>query len=291
LDFYDAHRALGADLSALTCRVEWPGSYGRILRDPSGWLERIVEARDASAEQLAINEVNSGFYAADLPKLLKAVEAIRPENDQGEYYLTDVVEIFRANGWSAAAIEASDPMELQGVNDRRELALVQSLSRERINLSWLQAGVTMADPSTAHVEVSVRLAQDVSLGQGVVLTGATSVGAGAVIGPYACLHDVAVGPKAVIGPGVVLSRVDVPPGASCRNRPPELEGPPGEEGLGADKPCAAKRRGLGRGEPRSLHYEPLPAPALLPAPVSPIASPEPPGGSRRAASSRPPPRA
>ena len=209
IDLFDAHRALQADLSVLTVRLEWPGSYGRAVRDEAGWLERIVEARDATESELRINEVNTGIYVSDLPKLLEALTELRPENDQGEYYLTDAVSIFRSRGWSAAAIEAFDPMELQGVNDRRELALAQSVLRERINLSWLLAGVTMADPSTAHIEASVKLARDVVLGQGVILTGSTVVGLGAVIGPYACLRDVIVAPGAVVGPHQVLEGTEV----------------------------------------------------------------------------------
>jgi bifunctional UDP-N-acetylglucosamine pyrophosphorylase/glucosamine-1-phosphate N-acetyltransferase len=222
-DFLDAHRALAADLSVLSVRVEWPGAYGRIIRDQGGWLQRVVEARDATEVELAINEVNSGVYAADGPKLLEALTRLAPDNDQKEYYLTDVVEIFRGMGWSAAAVEGPDAMELQGVNDRRELALLQSISRERINLSWLLAGVTMADPSTAHIEPSVKLAQDVRLGQGVVLTGATTVGPGAVIGPYCCLRDVEVGARANLGPHLALESASIPPGAVIRTPSPELQ--------------------------------------------------------------------
>jgi bifunctional UDP-N-acetylglucosamine pyrophosphorylase/glucosamine-1-phosphate N-acetyltransferase len=213
IDLLDAHRALSADLSVLTVTVEWPGSYGRVIRDSRGWLDRVVEARDATEAELAVTEVNSGVYAADGPKLFEALSELKPDNDQGEYYLTDAVAVFRSKGWSAAAVEGPDPLELQGVNDRRELALAQSVSRERINLSWLLAGVTMADPSTAHIEAAVKLARDVTLGQGVVLTGATTVGAGALIGPYACLHDVAVAPGAVVPPLTVLSGTAFPAGA------------------------------------------------------------------------------
>jgi bifunctional UDP-N-acetylglucosamine pyrophosphorylase/glucosamine-1-phosphate N-acetyltransferase len=200
IDFFDAHRALQADLSLLTIRLDYPGAYGRAIRDASGWLEKVVEARDASESELMVSEVNSGVYAADGPKLLEALEELKPENDQKEYYLTDVVEIFRKKGYRAAAVEGPDPAELQGVNDRRELALAQAVLRERINLSWLLAGVTMADPSTAHIEASVKLSRDVTLGQGVVLAGSTFVGVGAAIGPYSCLKDVTVAPGAVVPP-------------------------------------------------------------------------------------------
>ncbi|MDR2444230.1 MAG: NTP transferase domain-containing protein [Deltaproteobacteria bacterium] len=209
LDFIDAHRALRADLSALSVRVEWPNAYGRIIRDQSGWLERIVEARDATEAELAINEVNSGIYACDAPKLFEAISRLNTDNDQKEYYLTDVAALFRAQGWSAAAIEAPDPTELQGINDRRELALVQSLLRERINLSWLMAGVTMEDPSTAHIEASVRLSSDVTLGQGVILKGSTSIATGAVIGPYCCLKDTIVGVNAQLAANLTLSGANI----------------------------------------------------------------------------------
>ncbi|MDR1488096.1 MAG: NTP transferase domain-containing protein, partial [Deltaproteobacteria bacterium] len=198
IDFVDAHTFLKADLSVLTVRVDNPGSYGRVVRDQSGWLSYIVEARDANEQELLIDEVNSGIYVADSRRLFESIANLKPLNSQKEYYLTDVAADFRSNNLLVAAIEGQDPFEVQGINDRRELAVAQATLKSRINESWLLAGVTMADPQTTYIEASVRLAQDVALGQGVVLMGTTTIGQGAVIGPYACLKDVEVEPGAVV---------------------------------------------------------------------------------------------
>ncbi|MDR1677374.1 MAG: NTP transferase domain-containing protein [Deltaproteobacteria bacterium] len=192
IDFCDAHQALGVLLSVLTVRVADPSGYGRIVRDQKGWLERIVEHRDADETELAIDEINSGFYIADGSVLREAIFDLKPNNAQNEYYLTDVVAEFRARGHLAAAIQGPDPLEVQGINDRRELALAQSILRRRINDSWLLFGVTMDDPATTYIESSVKLSKDVSLGPGVMLTGSTKVGPGTVIGPYCRLRNVEV---------------------------------------------------------------------------------------------------
>jgi bifunctional UDP-N-acetylglucosamine pyrophosphorylase/glucosamine-1-phosphate N-acetyltransferase len=192
LDLVAAHQALEADLSCLTVCPDDPAAYGRVIRDEAGWLERIVEARDATEEELALTEINSGVYVLDSVKLFEALAELKPENAQGEYYLTDVVAIFRAKGYRAAAVLSPDPDETQGVNDRLDLARAQSILRAKINASWLAAGVTMADPTTTYIEATVRLAPDVTLGPGVVLAGQVKVESGATIGPYAYLRDVSV---------------------------------------------------------------------------------------------------
>jgi bifunctional UDP-N-acetylglucosamine pyrophosphorylase/glucosamine-1-phosphate N-acetyltransferase len=178
--------------------VQDPGAYGRVIKEQSGWLSRIVEARDATEEELLIDEINSGIYVSDSQKLFESVADLKPLNNQKEYYLTDVAADFRSRGLLVAAVEGPDPLEVQGINDRSELAFAQATLRSRINYSWLLAGVTMADPNTAYIESSVRLSQDVTLGLGVILTGNTKVGQGAVIGHYSCLDDVEIEPGAVL---------------------------------------------------------------------------------------------
>jgi bifunctional UDP-N-acetylglucosamine pyrophosphorylase/glucosamine-1-phosphate N-acetyltransferase len=200
LDFLAAHQALGADLSCLTVSLPDPAAYGRVIRDEAGWLERIVEARDATPEELALNEINSGIYVIDSKKLFAALVDLRPDNAQGEYYLTDVVEVFRGRGFKCAAVQSPDFEETLGVNDRLDLARAQAVLRARINSAWLAAGVTMADPATTYIEATVRLGQDVTLGPGVVLTGSTKIEAGATVGPYVCLRDTWVGPGLAVGP-------------------------------------------------------------------------------------------
>lgn len=189
--FVKAHQSLGADLSVLTVDLDDPAAYGRIIRDEAGWLERIVEFRDASEEERLVSEINSGLYVADSANLFRSIETLSPENDQKEYYLTDVVADFRKRGLKAAAVEipANYAFEVQGVNDRSELARLQDFLRLRINDSWMRAGVTMMDQASVYIESQVKLAADVTLWPGVILTGHSHVGPGAEIGPYCSLHN------------------------------------------------------------------------------------------------------
>jgi bifunctional UDP-N-acetylglucosamine pyrophosphorylase/glucosamine-1-phosphate N-acetyltransferase len=194
-----AHQALAADLSVLTVRLEDPAAYGRVIRDEAGWLARIVEYRDADEEERRVQEINSGLYAADTAKLFEAVADLKTDNDQREYYLTDVAADFRRRGLKAAAVEipAANSFEVRGINDRFELAEAQAILKDRINAAWLRAGVTLLDPLSTLIEAAVRLGRDVRLWPGVILTGRTTVGDGAEIGPYCHLDNcrVAAGAK------------------------------------------------------------------------------------------------
>ncbi len=204
--FLKAHQALAADLSVLTVRLADPAAYGRIIRDGNNWLERIVEYRDATAEERALGEINSGLYVAGAARLFEAIERLTPANAQKEYYLTDVVADFRAHGLKAAAVEipSNSAFEVGGINDRYELAGAQAILKDRVNESWLRAGVTMLDALSTLVELSVRLAPDVTLWPGVILTGRTTVGAGAEIGPYCHLHNCRVAPGAKVAGHQIL---------------------------------------------------------------------------------------
>lgn len=189
--FLKAHQSLEADISVLTVTLDDPSAYGRVIRDPSGWLDRIVEFRDANDEERAVREINSGIYLVDAVKLFAAVSRLKPANEQGEYYLTDVVADFRERGLKAAAVELPWDLayEVRGINDRYELAEAQALMKDRLNEIWLKAGVTLIDPLSTLIEPSVRLSPDVILWPGVILTGRTKVGPGAEIGPYSRLHN------------------------------------------------------------------------------------------------------
>lgn len=189
--FFKAHQSLEADISVLTVTLDDPSAYGRVIRDPSGWLDRIVEFRDANDEERAVREINSGLYLVDNVRLFEAIERLTPANEQGEYYLTDVVADFRERGLKAAAVELPWDLayEVRGINDRYELAETQALMKDRLNEIWLKAGVTMIDPLSTLIETSVRLSEDVILWPGVILTGRTRVGPRAEIGPYTRLHN------------------------------------------------------------------------------------------------------
>ena len=194
--FLKAHQALGADISVLTVRLEDPAAYGRIIRDEGNWLERIVEYRDASNEERLINEINSGLYLAGMAELFAAIDRLTPDNEQKEYYLTDVIADFRQHELIAAAVEipAYLAYEVGGINDRYELAAARAILKDRVNEAWMKAGVTMLDPLSTFIECPVRLAPDVTLWPGVILTGRTVVGAGVEIGPFCHLDNCQVEP-------------------------------------------------------------------------------------------------
>ncbi len=210
-----AHRAeTGAAVAVLTATVEDPSGYGRVLRDRDGGLVGIVEHKDADPEQLRIREINSGIYAFDAAVLRDALDRIDTSNAQGEMYLTDAIGLVRADGRPVAALHTDDPIQVEGVNDRAQLAALGRELNRRSLLRWMWAGVTVVDPQTTWVDVDVQLEADVTLLPGVQLHGSTRVAAGAVVGPDTTLTDCQVGPGAqvirshgtgaVIGPGAVV---------------------------------------------------------------------------------------
>jgi bifunctional UDP-N-acetylglucosamine pyrophosphorylase / glucosamine-1-phosphate N-acetyltransferase len=192
------HRSTGAACTVLSCQVEDPTGYGRVVRGKDGRVLRIVEQRDATPDELAIDEINTSTYCFRRALLPAALRRVTPDNVQGEYYLTDVVEVLAEAGHPVAAIAVGDPIETQGVNDRRQLALSEAELRRRTNEAWLRAGVTMIDPLRTYIDATVRLGTDVTLFPGVVLQGDTVVGEGAEIGPNSRLVDCTVGAHAVI---------------------------------------------------------------------------------------------
>ncbi|MBA2550397.1 MAG: bifunctional UDP-N-acetylglucosamine diphosphorylase/glucosamine-1-phosphate N-acetyltransferase GlmU [Nocardioidaceae bacterium] len=186
------HAHQGSAVTLVTASLPDPHGYGRILRDPDGQVERVVEQRDADDEQAAINEINSGIYAFDVEVLRAALEQVGTDNAQGEKYLTDVVAIARRGGHRVGAHLVEDRWQTEGVNDRMQLAGLGGELNRRILLHWMQAGVTVVDPATTWVDVDVRLGRDVTLLPGTQLHGDTVVESGARIGPDTTLTDVRV---------------------------------------------------------------------------------------------------
>jgi bifunctional UDP-N-acetylglucosamine pyrophosphorylase/glucosamine-1-phosphate N-acetyltransferase len=177
-----------------------PRAYGRIVRGPHGRLDAIVEAGDATEEQLAIGEVNSSIYVFETAKLWPALERLEPANAQGELYLTDAVRFLVEDGESVAVYKAPDPVLVDGVNTRAELAAAAVVLRDRINHAHMVAGVTIRDPGSTWIEAEVALEPDTTIHPFTVLAGHTSVGSGADIGPHAVAVDVVVGAGAIVGP-------------------------------------------------------------------------------------------
>jgi bifunctional UDP-N-acetylglucosamine pyrophosphorylase / glucosamine-1-phosphate N-acetyltransferase len=207
-----AHQAEGNAVTVLTARVPDPTGYGRIVIDGRGEFREIVEHVDASPEQRAIDEINSGVYAFDGDLLADAVKRVATDNAKGEEYLTDVVAILRADGHRAGVVRAADPTEVEGVNDRVQLAKVRRLYNDRVVDHWMRAGVTIVDPATTWIDADVALAADVEIGPGSQLQGATIIEAGARIGPGCLLADTTVAAGAAVTHSVCVS-ARIGPGA------------------------------------------------------------------------------
>ncbi len=190
--FLDAHSAGKFAASVLTAEHPDPSGYGRIIRDASDELLRIVEERDASEDEKFIFEINSGVYAFDGAKLAGAIGQITDSNSQGELYLTDAIGILKNAGESIAAIMLEDFTEILGVNDRVQLAESAALLRDRINDHWMREGVTIIDPTTTWIDATATLAKDVTLHPGSAILGLTTIASGAVIGPRTTLTNCVV---------------------------------------------------------------------------------------------------
>lgn len=194
-----AHEAEGAAVTVLSARVPDPAGYGRILRSEDGSeVLGIVEHKDATDEQRAIDEINSGIYAFDLAVLRDALGRITTDNAQGEMYLTDVLSIARADGRSVRAVVTEDVMMVEGVNDRVQLAQLGAEMNRRILERHMRAGVTIVDPATTWIDADVTIGQDATILPGVQLHGASDIGAEAVIGPDTTLRDTEVGAGAEV---------------------------------------------------------------------------------------------
>lgn len=193
-----AHERAGAAATVLTAAPPDVTGLGRIVRDEHGAVVGIVEERDASPEQRRIREINSGIIAFRADALRATLAELRSDNDQGEEYLTDTIGLLVKAGERVGAYVAADATETMGVNDRAQLAALGALLRDRVNGAWMRAGVTMVDPASVWLDVTVTLAPDVLLEPQVQLRGATSVAAGATVGPDTTLVDTEVGAGASV---------------------------------------------------------------------------------------------
>ena len=187
--FVAAHAAGNFAASVLTAEHPEPTGYGRIIRDDSNELLRIVEEKDATEDEKFIFEINSGVYAFDGEKLVASIGKLTNANAQGELYLTDVIGILKSAGESVAAIMIDNFTETLGVNDRVQLAESAAMLRDRINEHWMRAGVTIIDPTTTWIDSTVEISNDVTIHPGTALFGSTKIATGAVIGPRTTLSD------------------------------------------------------------------------------------------------------
>ena len=194
----DAHRAEGNAVTLLTTMLDDATGYGRVVRAADDSVTAIVEHRDASDAQREIREINSGTYIFDAAILRAGLSAATRDNNQGEMYLTDVIAHARAAGLRVGAVVTEDQMLVAGVNDRVQLAALGRELNRRIVKEWMRAGVTVVDPATTWIDVDVDLEADATLLPGTQLHGATSIAAGAIIGPDTTLTDTEVGAGAAV---------------------------------------------------------------------------------------------
>ncbi|HJE58441.1 MAG TPA: bifunctional UDP-N-acetylglucosamine diphosphorylase/glucosamine-1-phosphate N-acetyltransferase GlmU [Nocardiopsis listeri] len=192
------HEREGNAVTALSARVPDPHGYGRIVRDADGEFTEIVEQSDATPEQLAIDEINSGMYAFDAALLTEVVQRLSSDNAKGEEYITDVVGLLRGDGHRVGAWVADDWHEVQGVNNRAQLAEARRLLNDRLLHDLMLSGVTVVDPATTWVEAEVTIGRDTVVHPDTRLYGSTRIGEDAEVGPGADLRDTVVGDGAVV---------------------------------------------------------------------------------------------
>ena len=184
----------------LTFEPDDPGAYGRIVRGADGGVIEIVEAADASEEQLKIGEANSSIYVFAADRVWPAVDKLEAANAQGELYLTDAVRHLVAGGERVAAQVANPALDAEGVNTRVELAAAAAALRDRVNEQHMLAGVTIVDPATTWIDADVELEPDAVIHPFTVLRGKSRVAAGAEVGPHVVAIDTAIGAGATVGP-------------------------------------------------------------------------------------------
>ncbi|MGJ5899083.1 bifunctional UDP-N-acetylglucosamine diphosphorylase/glucosamine-1-phosphate N-acetyltransferase GlmU [Streptomyces niveiscabiei] len=199
------HHTDGNAVTVLTAEVPDATGYGRIVRDADGAVTAIVEHKDATEDQRAIREINSGVFAFDGQLLADALKKVRTDNSQGEEYLTDVLGILREAGHRVGASVAGDHREIAGINNRVQLAQARRILNDRLLTQAMLDGVTVVDPATTWVDVTVTFGQDATVHPGTQLQGTTHIGEGAEVGPNTRLTDTRVGAGARVDNTVALS--------------------------------------------------------------------------------------
>lgn len=187
------HLATNAKATILTAVTEDPTGYGRIIRNRDGHVEKIVEHKDATEEERAIKEINTGTYCFDNKSLFEALRNVSNNNVQGEYYLTDVIEILKTKGEIVSAYQAHSFEETIGVNDRIALSRAEKIMRERINRKHMINGVTIIDPEHTYISLEAEIGRDTVIYPGTIIEGKTVIGEDCIIGPHSEIKNCSVG--------------------------------------------------------------------------------------------------
>lgn len=197
-ELFEYHKEKGAAATVLTAQAEDPTGYGRIIRNDIGIVEKIVEQKDATIQEANVQEINTGVYCFDNKTLFEALHEVTNDNAQGEYYLTDVMEILKKQGKIVAAYRMKDFSESMGVNDRVALSAATKVMQRRINEKHMRNGVTLVDPETTYIEYNVKIGSDTIVEPGVYLKGNTVIGEDCVIGAHSEIIDSIIHDKVTV---------------------------------------------------------------------------------------------
>ncbi len=196
-------------LTVISANLAHGGSYGRIVRDESSHVKKIVEAKDCTKEEYALTEINTGLYVFKNKQLFEGLKEIKNDNAQKEYYLTDLVEIFNRKGWSTNAMIVDEPDETMGVNDRCDLAKAETWMRNHINEQHMKNGVHLIDPSNTYIDADVEIESDTTIYPNVVIQGNSKIGAHCEILSNSFLRNAVIGDDVIIDSSkIVESQVD-----------------------------------------------------------------------------------
>jgi bifunctional UDP-N-acetylglucosamine pyrophosphorylase/glucosamine-1-phosphate N-acetyltransferase len=207
--FIDVYKRTGSTLSVLTTVVEEPFGYGRVLRNSEGWLEKIVEEKDASEDKRTIREINTGIYCVKASFLKQGLTEIGRENAQGEYYLTDLVEIAKKRSLRCSAYVVADPVEVMGINTRVDLATAHDRLRQEKLKELMLSGVTVVDPKNTYVEKMVEVGKDTIIYPYCTLQGKTKIGEHCIIEHNSRISDSTIGNKVTICSNSVITESKV----------------------------------------------------------------------------------
>ncbi|MFP7495432.1 bifunctional UDP-N-acetylglucosamine diphosphorylase/glucosamine-1-phosphate N-acetyltransferase GlmU [Terribacillus saccharophilus] len=217
----DHHEQQGASATVLTAKAPDPAGYGRVIRSDAGEVLRIVEHKDANAEELLVDEINTGTYCFDNKLLFQALHSVSNDNAQGEYYLPDVLELLKKDNKLVTAYQTLDFDETMGVNDRVALSQAERIMKQRINEHHMRNGVTIIDPDSTYISADAVIEQDVTIFPNTMILGKTTIKEDAVVGPNSEVKDVIIGSRSVVKQSVahdseIGSNVNVGPFAHIR---------------------------------------------------------------------------
>ncbi|MFB3887051.1 MAG: bifunctional UDP-N-acetylglucosamine diphosphorylase/glucosamine-1-phosphate N-acetyltransferase GlmU [Thermodesulfobacteriota bacterium] len=211
--FINHFRQNDSTLSVLTTVVENPFGYGRILKDPEGWLEKIVEEKDASEKERMIREINTGIFCVKAPFLTEGLREIGHKNAQGEYYLTDLVEIARRRSLRCSAHQVTDSQEVMGINTRVDLAIANEVLRQEKMKDLMLSGVTVVDPKTTYVDKKAEVGKDTILYPNCFIRGETRIGGRCIIESNSDISDSQIGDEVTIRSSCVIEESKIDKGA------------------------------------------------------------------------------